>query len=189
MASAPCGSPMAGKSGSSTEARHSLSPPSSTRPISHSRPGATVAPSSAPPFIPYTATKWLKTRRLSTVCSGGCSATPRRDTAGWCKPYETASWRSWRSFARSRSRGNADVRPEVPAPLVGEGQSEGKQGRRRAVPWVAGVDGCRAGWVVVLAEQQTQRIREHHLRLCPHFAEVFTLEPKPVVIAIDIPIG
>ena len=81
------------------------------------------------------------------------------------------------------------MRPEVPSPLVGEEQGEGKQGRRRAVPWVAGVDGCRAGWVVVLVEQQTQRRRQHHLRLCPHFAEVVTLDPKPVVIAIDIPIG
>src|SRR6266540_1721796 len=57
------------------------------------------------------------------------------------------------------------------------------------MPWVAGVDGCRAGWVVVLVEQPTQRRRAYHIRLCPHFAEVFTLDPKPTVIAVDIPIG
>ena len=57
------------------------------------------------------------------------------------------------------------------------------------MPWVAGVDGCRAGWVVVLVEQQTRRRRPHHLRLCPHFAEVFTLEPKPTVITVDMPVG
>lgn len=52
--------------------------------------------------------------------------------------------------------------------------------------WVAGIDGCPAGWVVVLVSPQTQ---EHAVRLCPNFSEVFGLCPKPDVIAIDIPIG
>lgn len=55
--------------------------------------------------------------------------------------------------------------------------------------WVAGVDGCRAGWVVVLAERQTRETEKPHVRLCARFAEVLALSPKPTVIAIDIPIG
>lgn len=54
--------------------------------------------------------------------------------------------------------------------------------------WVAGVDGCRAGWVVVLA-QQTRDAQGHHVRLCARFAEVLSLSPQPAVIAVDIPIG
>ncbi len=56
------------------------------------------------------------------------------------------------------------------------------------MPWVAGVDGCRAGWVVVLV-QQTPDMQEHDIRLCPHFAEVLSLSPRPAVMAVDIPIG
>lgn len=52
--------------------------------------------------------------------------------------------------------------------------------------WIAGIDGCPAGWVVVLVSPQTQ---EHAVQLCPNFSEVFGLRPKPDVIAIDIPIG
>lgn len=54
--------------------------------------------------------------------------------------------------------------------------------------WVAGVDGCRAGWVVVLIQHTPDR-QEHHIRLCTHFAEVLSLPPQPAVIAVDIPIG
>jgi predicted RNase H-like nuclease len=57
------------------------------------------------------------------------------------------------------------------------------------MPWVAGVDGCRAGWVVVLLEQQPHSPQEHHVKLCVHFAEVLALSPRPLVIAVDIPIG
>src|SRR5262245_36642811 len=54
--------------------------------------------------------------------------------------------------------------------------------------WVAGVDGCRAGWVVVLARQQRDE-QGHHIILCADFAEILCLTPRPAVIAIDIPIG
>ncbi|MBI3301273.1 MAG: DUF429 domain-containing protein [Deltaproteobacteria bacterium] len=57
------------------------------------------------------------------------------------------------------------------------------------MPWVAGVDGCRAGWVVALVEQQTRGTQEHRIRLCARFAEVLALSPKPTVITLDIPIG
>ncbi|HEV8715800.1 MAG TPA: DUF429 domain-containing protein [Candidatus Binatia bacterium] len=55
--------------------------------------------------------------------------------------------------------------------------------------WVAGVDGCRAGWVAVLAQQQRQDPQNHYVRLCARFAEVLSLSPQPAVIAVDIPIG
>lgn len=54
--------------------------------------------------------------------------------------------------------------------------------------WVAGVDGCRAGWIVVLL-RRTQRTWTHQMTLCPKFADILSLEPMPAVIAIDIPIG
>jgi len=54
--------------------------------------------------------------------------------------------------------------------------------------WVAGVDGCRAGWIVVLL-QRTGRTWRHQVTLCPTFANVLALDPTPAVIAIDIPIG
>lgn len=55
--------------------------------------------------------------------------------------------------------------------------------------WVAGVDGCRAGWVVALVQQQPRGVQKHYIRFCNRFAEVLTLAPRPAVIAIDIPIG
>jgi predicted RNase H-like nuclease len=54
--------------------------------------------------------------------------------------------------------------------------------------WVAGVDGCRGGWIVVLL-QRTGNTWAPHVTLCPTFADVLTLDPKPAAIAIDIPIG
>lgn len=57
---------------------------------------------------------------------------------------------------------------------------------RANVSWVAGVDGCRAGWVVVLLQHDTWRL---DVRLCTGFAEVLALRPAPVVMAVDIPIG
>ncbi len=55
--------------------------------------------------------------------------------------------------------------------------------------WVAGVDGCRAGWVVALVQQQLRGVQKHYIRFCNRFDEVLTLAPRPAVIAIDIPIG
>ncbi|PPC87856.1 MAG: hypothetical protein CTY31_05225 [Hyphomicrobium sp.] len=53
--------------------------------------------------------------------------------------------------------------------------------------WVAGVDGCRAGWVVVwhpLDAKQSARVA-----IFATFADVLAMPEKPAVIAIDIPIG
>ena len=56
------------------------------------------------------------------------------------------------------------------------------------MPWVAGVDGCHAGWLVVLAGDY-HHAEAHRLLVCRHCDDLLTLEPRPSVIAIDIPIG
>lgn len=58
---------------------------------------------------------------------------------------------------------------------------------RDSLPWVAGVDGCRAGWVVVwhpLDAKQHARVA-----IFSTFSDVLAIPEKPEVIAIDIPIG
>src|SRR5262249_16689983 len=57
------------------------------------------------------------------------------------------------------------------------------------VPLLAGVDGCRAGWVVVVARGDAQGAQEHQVRICARFEDVLELEPAPAVIAVDMPIG
>ena len=55
---------------------------------------------------------------------------------------------------------------------------------------VAGVDGCRAGWIVVLVTlPEAPRTPLLDIRLCPTFEMVLTLQPLPTVIAVDMPIG
>ncbi len=53
---------------------------------------------------------------------------------------------------------------------------------------IAGVDGCRAGWFVVLSEVGRGTGREEQ-GICTSFREVLDLKPKPTIIAVDIPIG
>ncbi|MGE3539465.1 MAG: DUF429 domain-containing protein [Candidatus Tectimicrobiota bacterium] len=63
---------------------------------------------------------------------------------------------------------------------------------RAAVPQdvaIAGVDGCKAGWVVVLAHPLTRDARQHQVMVCAQFAEVLALTPAPTVLAVDMPIG
>ena len=58
------------------------------------------------------------------------------------------------------------------------------------MPWVAGIDGCRAGWVVVLIEpHETSPPQPLEVRLCSTFEAVLSLQPTPTVMAIDMPIG
>jgi predicted RNase H-like nuclease len=52
--------------------------------------------------------------------------------------------------------------------------------------WVAGVDGCRCGWLVAFARSTGGEVR---LRIVPRFAEILAAAEKTSVIAIDIPIG
>lgn len=53
--------------------------------------------------------------------------------------------------------------------------------------WVAGVDGCRAGWLVVLLPLAPRVMP--HVRLAGRFEEVLSLAEAPCRIAVDIPIG
>ena len=55
--------------------------------------------------------------------------------------------------------------------------------------WCAGVDGCRAGWFVVLARFSEGSVAEVRYRLCREFAQVLALPEAPVKVAVDMPIG
>ena len=57
------------------------------------------------------------------------------------------------------------------------------------MPWIAGVDGCRAGWLVVLAECQASTFQIRDVRLYSGLVNVLRLHPTPMTIAVDIPIG
>jgi predicted RNase H-like nuclease len=57
------------------------------------------------------------------------------------------------------------------------------------MPWLAGVDGCRAGWLVVLAQYASSAVTLRDVQLCSRFDDVLALQPLPDVIAVDIPIG
>jgi len=52
--------------------------------------------------------------------------------------------------------------------------------------WVAGVDGCRAGWIVALRDLETGELRS---RLIDRVAGISDLKEKPRRIAIDMPMG
>jgi len=52
--------------------------------------------------------------------------------------------------------------------------------------WLAGVDGCRTGWVAAFVGATDQEVR---LRIVPRFADVLAAPEAPAVIAVDIPIG
>lgn len=57
--------------------------------------------------------------------------------------------------------------------------------------WVAGVDGCRGGWFVILCAmaQAADRPLQVTSRLCADIDAVLRLPEHPTVIAIDMPIG
>lgn len=55
--------------------------------------------------------------------------------------------------------------------------------------WLAGVDGCRAGWVVALAQYDSATLTVRDIQLCHRFGDVLDLQPAPDIIAVDIPIG
>lgn len=56
-----------------------------------------------------------------------------------------------------------------------------------ATPWVAGADGCRAGWVVV--QWTPDGSRAPRVQILPSFAAILELPERPKVLAIDMPIG
>lgn len=52
--------------------------------------------------------------------------------------------------------------------------------------WVAGIDGCKTGWIVVL---QNLNARTFDHRLIRNIGEASSFLERPHVVAVDIPIG
>jgi predicted RNase H-like nuclease len=52
--------------------------------------------------------------------------------------------------------------------------------------WLAGVDGCRTGWVVAFVRAIDSDVR---VRIVPRFADVLAASEAPSIVAVDIPIG
>jgi len=53
--------------------------------------------------------------------------------------------------------------------------------------WVAGVDGCKAGWIAVLRNLADPA--DLRLELFPTFSDIVAFDPHLSVIAVDMPIG
>ena len=52
--------------------------------------------------------------------------------------------------------------------------------------WLAGVDGCRAGWIAALVRPSGDEVL---FRVVPRFSDLFATPENPAIIAVDIPIG
>ncbi|HTS39028.1 MAG TPA: DUF429 domain-containing protein [Xanthobacteraceae bacterium] len=52
--------------------------------------------------------------------------------------------------------------------------------------WLAGVDGCPAGWMVAFIRTGEAEVR---LRIVARFNEIFSAVEAPAIIAVDMPIG
>jgi predicted RNase H-like nuclease len=55
-----------------------------------------------------------------------------------------------------------------------------------SAPWLAGVDGCRAGWIAAFVRPAGEETR---VRIVPRFADVLASPEAPACVAVDIPIG
>ena len=53
--------------------------------------------------------------------------------------------------------------------------------------WVAGVDGCRAGWIAVL--MRVDDPSAHRIVTAPTFEAIADAPEQPAVIAVDMPVG
>ena len=54
-------------------------------------------------------------------------------------------------------------------------------------PWIAGVDGCPAGWIV--ARRSLDGVREIDITVVPRFDAVLDPADPPLRVAVDMPIG
>jgi predicted RNase H-like nuclease len=70
--------------------------------------------------------------------------------------------------------------------LAGDRSASGVSGRAADGAWLAGVDGCRGGWVVALVRVAGGAAR---VEVVPRFADVLAAPEAPSVVAVDIPIG
>jgi len=52
--------------------------------------------------------------------------------------------------------------------------------------WLAGVDGCRVGWIAAFVRPVGDEVR---VRVVPRFADVLGAPEAPTIVAVDIPIG
>src|SRR4051794_25992499 len=52
--------------------------------------------------------------------------------------------------------------------------------------WLAGVDGCRGGWVAAFWRPDG---REVAVRVVPRFADVLDAPEHPIIVTVDMPIG
>ena len=52
--------------------------------------------------------------------------------------------------------------------------------------WLAGVDGCKAGWIVAFVGSNHGDVR---IGVLPRFAEVLAAPEQPRLVAVDMPIG
>jgi predicted RNase H-like nuclease len=52
--------------------------------------------------------------------------------------------------------------------------------------WLAGVDGCAAGWIAAYVHPQGGAVR---VRIVPRFADVLSAPEQAAVVAVDMPIG
>jgi predicted RNase H-like nuclease len=52
--------------------------------------------------------------------------------------------------------------------------------------WLAGVDGCRAGWLVAFVRPSGDELR---VRVVPDFQAISAAPENPAIIAVDMPIG
>jgi len=52
--------------------------------------------------------------------------------------------------------------------------------------WLAGVDGCRAGWLVAFVRTSGHEAR---VRIESRFADILAAPEQPAVVAVDMPIG
>lgn len=51
---------------------------------------------------------------------------------------------------------------------------------------VAGIDGCRGGWLCLVRELGSGRFQP---RILPQIADLLDLEPRQIMVAVDVPIG
>jgi len=51
--------------------------------------------------------------------------------------------------------------------------------------WLAGVDGCRGGWIAAFVCESG----DGFIRVYPRFADILAAEETPRIIAVDVPIG
>jgi predicted RNase H-like nuclease len=59
-------------------------------------------------------------------------------------------------------------------------------GKALDTAWLAGVDGCPAGWIAAFVHPAGG---ESRVRIAPRFADVLAVPEAPAIVAVDIPIG